>query len=101
MGNYETALLARVISGELEPGYLQHWDGAIEVAKCVLTPDGPIRTDDDEEATWLAAPYWSVFAHQSEGGTACIADVHTEAEAEAFAAGLLAARAFYEGRASM
>lgn len=98
MGIHETALLARVLSGELEPGYLQQWDGAIEIAKCVQTLDGPIRVEDDEEAVWLRAPYWSVFAHQSEGGTAKVADVRTEAEAEAFAAGLLAARAFYEGR---
>lgn len=70
------------------------WDGLLEIGRCVNTGDGCIERidDDDDAADWAGAPFWSVYAHQKQGGVQCVADFHTEDKAVAFAAGLAVLR---------
>ena len=69
------------------------WDGMVEVSR-VVDVGGYIERIDvaDEEQVWASAPFWSVYLHQSVGGVDCVADLRTEGEAHAFAAGLIAMR---------
>jgi uncharacterized membrane protein len=95
MHSAELKVLAAVLIGEGVPAALTGWDGAIEISECVDDGGEVFRVEDDPEAAKGRETFWSVYAHQTEGGVDCIADLRTEKEAEAFAAGLLIARQFY------
>jgi hypothetical protein len=80
--------------GTLNTHALADWDGQVEISRCVDTrEDGAVRIEDaEDEHSWLGAPYWSVYLHQHAGGVDGVADLRTQEQAEAFAAGLIVFR---------
>jgi len=93
---HDTAPLVAAALHQLCPpchGAIADWDGPVEVSKCVDVGGYTERVEEDsDDQHWAGAPFWSVYLHQSVGGVDCIADFRTQAEAEAFAAGLVVYR---------
>lgn len=58
------------------------WDD-LEVGKCREKDGSTIRLDEDDDTE--PGDFWSVYAHQTDGGAMCIADFPTEKAANDFA----------------
>jgi hypothetical protein len=90
---FEDDLVAYVTKGGAVASVLLGMDGFIEISRCGRLSDGSILRVEDlaESDVVVGTKFWAVYAHQTEGGVACVADLTTKKKAEAFAAGLYVA----------
>lgn len=90
---FEDDLVAQTTKDGAVASVLLGMDGFIEISRCARLTDGSIlRVEDLAPGDQTTGPkFWAVYAHQTEGGVASVADLSTKKKAEAFAAGLFVA----------